>query len=153
MLVLGGIHMVVKNKTNVYETHYHFVFVTKYRAIIFETNKQQSDMKDIMIQISKEQDFEVESIEIMPDHVHLMVTFKPKYSISEIVKKLKGTSARRWFLEYPETKEKLWDGHLWTPSYYAGTLGNVSKEIVKEYIENQLTEYNAGRPRRDSPHE
>lgn len=145
--------MVVKNQTNVYETHYHFVFVTKYRANIFNTDIQKESMKRIMMAISLEQDFDIEKIEIMPDHVHLMVTFKPKYAISDIVKKLKGTSARRWLLKHPETKDKLWGGHLWTPSYYAGTLGNVSKEIVKEYIENQLTEYNAGRPRRDSSHE
>ena len=145
--------MVVKTQTNVYETHYHFVFVTKYRQDIFTTKEKQEAMKGIMQKVADEQDFVIENMEVADDHVHLMVTFKPKYAISEIVKKLKGTSARRWFISYPETKEKLWGGHLWTPSYYAGTLGNVSKEIVYQYINEQLTEYNAGRPRRDSPHE
>jgi|LSQX01.3.fsa_nt_gb putative transposase len=145
--------MVVKTQTNVYETHYHFVFVTKYRQDIFTTKEKQEAMKGIMQKVADEQDFVIENMEVADDHVHLMVTFKPKYAISDIVKKLKGTSARRWFISYPETKEKLWGGHLWTPSYYAGTLGNVSKEIVYQYINEQLTEYNAGRPRRDSPHE
>ena len=145
--------MVVKTQTNVYETHYHFVFVTKYRQDIFTTKEKQEAMKGIMQKVAEEQDFVIENMEVADDHVHLMVTFKPKYAISDIVKKLKGTSARRWFISYPETKEKLWGGHLWTPSYYAGTLGNVSKEIVYQYINEQLTEYNAGRPRRDSPHE
>lgn len=145
--------MVVKTQTNIYETHYHFVFVTKYRQDIFTTKEKQEAMKGIMQKVADEQDFVIENMEVADDHVHLMVTFKPKYAISDIVKKLKGTSARRWFISYPETKEKLWGGHLWTPSYYAGTLGNVSKEIVYQYINEQLTEYNAGRPRRDSPHE
>ena len=145
--------MVVKTQTNVYETHYHFVFVTKYRQDIFTTKEKQEAMKGIMQKVADEQDFVIENMEVADDHVHLMVTFKPKYAISDIVKKLKGTSARRWFISYPETKEKLWGGHLWTPSYYAGTLGNVSKEIVYQYINEQLTEYNAGRPRRDSTHE
>ena len=145
--------MVVKTQTNVYETHYHFVFVTKYRQDIFTTKEKQEAMKGIMQKVADEQDFVIENMEVADDHVHLMVTFKPKYAISDIVKKLKGTSARRWFISYPETKEKLWGGHLWTPSYYAGTLGNVSKEILYQYINEQLTEYNAGRPRRDSPHE
>ena len=145
--------MVVETQTNVYETHYHFVFVTKYRQDIFTTKEKQEAMKGIMQKVADEQDFVIENMEVADDHVHLMVTFKPKYAISDIVKKLKGTSARRWFISYPETKEKLWGGHLWTPSYYAGTLGNVSKEIVYQYINEQLTEYNAGRPRRDSPHE
>lgn len=138
--------MVVKTQTNVYETHYHFVFVTKYRQDIFTTKEKQEAMKGIMQKVADEQDFVIENMEVADDHVHLMVTFKPKYAISDIVKKLKGTSARRWFISYPETKEKLWGGHLWTPSYYAGTLGNVSKEIVYQYINEQLTEYNAGRP-------
>lgn len=56
-------------------------------------------------------------------------------------------------MDYLETKEKLWGGHLWTNSYYTGTLGDVSKNYVEEYIENQLKEYNNGRPRRDSSHE
>ena len=145
--------MVVKTQTNVYETHYHFVFVTKYRQDIFTTKEKQEAMKGIMQKVADEQDFVIENMEVADDHVHLMVTFKPKYAISDIVKKLKGTSARRWFISYPETKEKLWGGHLWTPSYYAGTLGNVSKESVYHYINEQLTEYNAGRPRSDSPHE
>lgn len=145
--------MVVKTQTNVYETHYHFVFVTKYRQDIFTTKEKQEAMKGIMQKVADEQDFVIENMEVADDHVHLMVTFKPKYAISDIVKKLKGTSARRWFISYPETKEKLWGGHLWTPSYYAGTLGNVSKESVYHYINEQLTEYNAGRPRRDSPNE
>lgn len=103
--------------------------------------------------VSRKHDFEIEQIEVVDDHLHLMVTFKPKYSITEIVKKLKRSSARKWFVDYPETKKQLSGGHLWTGSYYAGTLGNVSKEDVKQSIENQLTEYNNGRPRRDSSYD
>lgn len=145
--------MVVKTQTNVYDTHYHFVFVTKYRKEIFITDEKRKHMISIMKEIANLHDFEIEQIEVVDDHVHLRVTFKPKYSITEIVKKLKGASARKWFIDYPETKKQLWGGHLWTSSYYAGTLGNGSKEDVKKYIENQLTKYNAGRPRRDSTYD
>ena len=151
--MIGGPYMVVKTQTNVYETHYHFVFVTKYRKEIFTTDEKRQHMISIMKEISKNHDFEIEQIEVIKDHVHLMVTFKPKYSITEVVKKLKGSSARKWFLDYPETKKELWRGHLWTNSYYAGTLGSVSENHVKKYIENQLTEYNNGRPRRDSSYD
>ena len=145
--------MVVKTQTNVHETHYHFVFVTKYRKEIFTTDEKRNHMVNIMREISKAHDFAIEQIEVVDDHTHLMVTFKPKYSITEIVKKLKGASARKWFIDYPETKKELWGGHLWTNSYYAGTLGNVSKSYVKKYIENQLIAYNHGRPRRDSSYD
>lgn len=145
--------MVVKTQTSVYETHYHFVFATKYRKEIFKTDDNKRDMIEIMKEISLVHDFEIEHIEVADDHVRLVVTFKPKYSITEIVKKLKGASARKWFVEYPETKKELWGGHLWASSYYAETLGDVSKSYAEKYIENQLTEYNDGRPRRDSAYD
>ncbi len=145
--------MVVKTQTNVYSTNYHFVFVTKYRKEIFTNDERRNRMVLIMNDIANKHDFEIKQIEVVNDHVHLMVTFKPKYSITEIVKKLKGASARKWFVDYPETKEELWGGHLWSKSYYAGTLGNISKDVVEKYIENQLTEYNSGRPRRDSSYD
>ena len=83
----------------------------------------------------------------MPDHIHMLISFNPKHAASNIVKTLKGKSARRWFKAYPETKAMLWGGHLWAPSYFMSTVGSMSKETVKKYIEHQLTEYNDGRPR------
>ena len=142
--------MVVKKRTNVYECHYHLVCVTKYRKVIFETEEQRYRMRKILEEIAQEHEFLLEKAEICPEHIHLMISFAPTYSGSDIVKKIKGISARRWFLAYPETKKLLWGGHLWSPSYYLGTLGNVSKSTVMAYIENQLREYNNGRPRRDS---
>ena len=145
--------MVIKTQTNVYDTHYHFGCVTKYRKEIITHTEKRNHMISIMKEMSNTHDFDIEDIEVVDDHVHLMITFKPKYSIIEIVKKLKGGSARRWFIDYPEIKKELWRGHLWTNSYHAGTLGNVSKSYVKEYIENQLIEYDNERPRRDSAYD
>ncbi len=99
--------MVVKTQTSVYDTHYHFIFVTKYRKEVFTSEGKRKHMILIMKEVSKNHDFKIEQIEVVSDHAHLMVTFKPKYSITEIVKKLKGSSARKWFLNYPETKEEL----------------------------------------------
>lgn len=142
--------MVVKSRTNVYECHYHLVFVTKYRKDVFKYEAQQEEAKELFFSIAEENDFVIEQIEVLPEHVHMMISFGPTYSISQVVKKIKGIFARKWFIKHPETKGKLWNGQLWSPSYYISTLGNVSKEIVKQYIESQLTEYNNGRPRRDS---
>ena len=76
----------------------------------------------------------------MPDHIHLLVSFKPKYAPANVVKALNGVSARAWFKQYPETKSKLWGGHLWTSSYFMSTLSDMSKETVAHYIENQRPE-------------
>lgn len=84
-------------------------------------------------------DFEIKEMEVMPDHCHLFVSCHPKYSPSNIVKILKGTSARLLFMAFPQIKKTLWGGHLWNPSYYIGTVGNMSKEVVLKYIQNQKT--------------
>jgi putative transposase len=77
-----------------------------------------------------------------------MVPFHPKYAPSKIVQTSKVGSARMWFKAHPETKVTLWGGHLWSGNYFMSTLGNVLKHNVKDYINNQLTKYNTGRPRR-----
>ena len=139
--------MIVKTRTNVYDFNFHLVWVTKYRKEIFTTIEKQNAMQDMLTHICDEHDIVIQSLQVMPDHIHMLISFNPKHAASNIVKTLKGKSARRWFKAYPETKAMLWGGHLWTPSYFMSTVGSMSKETVKKYIENQLTEYNDGRPR------
>lgn len=129
--------MIIKTRTNVYQTSYHLVFVTKYRQSIFNTFDEQTFLKNIFQTIAQEHETIILTQEVMPDHVHLMVSFPPKYSISDVVKKLKGASARHWFIQYPESKKLLWKGHLWHSSYFVSTTGNVSTNIVSDYIKNQ----------------
>ena len=95
-------------------------------------------MKDILKNIAKNKNVIIEHIEVMPDHVHMMISFKPDVAPSNVVKSLKGTSAREWFKLHPETQKLLWGGHLWSSSFFMSTVGNVSKEIVASYIENQM---------------
>lgn len=140
--------MLTKTRTNVYDFNFHLVWVTKYRKEVFTTEALRTDMKQILQTIAQENDIIIQNVEVLSDHIHLMISFHPKVSASKVVQTLKGGSARSWFKQHPETKEQLWGGHLWSPSYFMSTLGNMSKDIVDNYINNQLTEYNAGRPRR-----
>lgn len=140
--------MLKHNRTNVYDFNFHLVFVTKYRKQIFTSKKTQDVMNEILYGIAKNNDTEIKYIEVMPDYIHMIVSFSPDKTPSSIVKSFKGTSARQWFKQYPQTKQLLWGGHLWSPNYFISTSGNISKKIVSNYIENQLTEYNSGRPRR-----
>ena len=71
-------------------------------------------------------------MEVMPDHVHVLIDAKPQFYISDMVKIMKGTLARRLFLLHPEMKEKLWGGHLWNPSYCVVTVSDRSREQVEE---------------------
>lgn len=140
--------MIVKTRTAVYDFNFYLVCVTKYRKSIFDTKQKSDDMKTILKSISDKHDIIIQEIEIMPDHIHMLISFNPKHAPSSIVKTLKGKSARYWFEQYPDTKQQLWGGHLWSPSYFMSTLGNMSKHTVEHYIQNQITEYNGGRPRR-----
>ena len=130
--------MLVKERTSVYDFSFHLVFVTKYRKAIFTTDEMQTDMKNILLNIAKNNDVEVNSLEVTPDHVRMLISFKPKYAASSIVKALKGASARAWFKQYPDTKKLLWKGHLWSPSFFMSTVGDTPERAIKDYVESQM---------------
>lgn len=144
--------MLVRTRTKVYDFNVHLVWVTKYRKTLFNTDERRNVMKRIISDIAKANQLTIQRFEVMSDHVQLLVSFDPQRSVANVIKSLKGASARQWFKEFPETKKQLWGGHLWSPSYFVGTVGNVSKNIVAEYIENQLTEYNGPTKSANSSH-
>jgi len=94
-------------------------------------------LKELHEQIAKEKGIMLREQEVMPDHVHLFITAHPKFSPSQIVKIFKGITAKFLFEKFPELRAHMWKGHLWNPSYYCGTMGNVTEDIIKEYIETQ----------------
>ena len=130
--------MIVRNRTNVYDFNFCLVFVTKYRKVIFTNEALRNDMKAILKQLAYDIHIQIEHLEVMPDHVHMMLSFPPNMTPSDVVKNLKGSAARLWFKQHPETKQLLYGGHLWSPSYFMSTIGNVSKDIVASYIESQM---------------
>jgi len=86
-------------------------------------------------EIALSNDFEIEAMEIAEDHVHIFLGFPPRYSISEVVQRLKGKSAREIFQRYPEVKKELWGGEFWEDGYFVRTVGDkVTKDIIKKYI-------------------
>jgi len=120
----------------VYNTNYHFVWSTKYRRKVL-TGKIVEDLKNLHETIAKQKGVMLVTQEIMPDHVHLFIIMHPKFAPANIVKIFKGITAKKLFEMHPELKNKLWNGHLWNPSYYVGTCGDTTKETVKMYIETQ----------------
>lgn len=125
-----------RNRNSVYQIGYHLVWCTKYRKPLLN-GMVETDLSELFQQIAEENQFTVEELEIMPDHVHLFISASPNHLVASIVKALKGVSARLLFKKHPELKEQLWGGHLWNPSYYVGTVGQISEEIVRRYIEEQ----------------
>ncbi len=129
----------ISGRTCVYNIGYHIVWSTKYRKKVLE-GKIESRLKILFQEIANEFEFEIKEMEVMPDHCHVFVSCHPKKAPSNIVKCLKGITARKLFLEFPSIKKNLWDGHLWNPSYYIGTVGSMSKDVVLRYIQNQKAE-------------
>lgn len=120
----------------VYLTWYHFVWSVKYRRKVL-VDEVATTTKEVLLTLCEKQGYEVRAIEIMPDHVHLFISVEPKVPLTEVAKAIKGGSARMIFTKHPELRNKLWKGHLWNPSYFVGTAGNVSAETIQRYIENQ----------------
>ena len=129
----------IETRTSVYDFHFHLVFVTKYRKSIFDTTEKQEELKTLLYSFAEKNGSTIEGVEVMPDHVHLVLSFPPKFAPSSIVKSFKGAAAREWFKLHPEDKQKLYKGHLWSPSFFMRTVGVVSRETVMEYVKNQHT--------------
>ncbi len=123
-----------KNAGAVFSLKYHLVWCPKYRRPVL-TEAVASRLAEIIAQVADELDATIHVHEIMPDHVHLFIESDPRWSVAEIVNRLKGASSRLLRSEFPHLKSRL--PTLWTKSYYAGTIGSVSEETVRNYIENQ----------------
>ena len=102
----------IQNRTNVYDFHFHLVFVTKYRKVIFDTESKREELKSLLYNFAIKNGTTTEAVEIMPDHVHMVLSIPPKFAPSSIVKSFKGAAAREWFKHHPEDKKKLYKGHL-----------------------------------------
>jgi putative transposase len=121
----------------VFRLHVHLVFVTKYRRGVF-TKAILDDLRPVLASVCR--DFEAELVEFdgEEDHVHLLVNYPPKVAISTLVNSLKGVSSRLIREKHhTQIRQKLWGGHLWSPSYFAGSCGGASLSIIRQYIENQ----------------
>lgn len=141
--------MLIHNRSNVVDFNFHLVLVTKYRKPIFSNATYQQGIRAILQSIADNNDIIIQTMEVMPDHVHLLISFPPKMAPSSAVKSLKGSSGREWFKQFPETEAMLWKKHLWTGSFFMSTVGNVSKNIVEAYIKNQK-QRPIGRPKKSS---
>ena len=123
----------------VFNLHVHLVFVAKYRRQVF-TKEILDDMRGIFESVCT--DFEAELVEFdgEHDHVHLLVNYPPKVSVSKLVNSLKGVSSRMIRKKnYPSIQQKLWGNALWSPSYFAGSCGGAPITIIRQYIEQQQT--------------
>ena len=116
-----------------YHIHYHIVWVPKHRRFLLEGEVSRS-LRGILGGIAAKKGWELHSVDIQPDHVHLAVSVPPQFAPSEIVKLFKGISARLLLIRYPDLARKSGRGTLWAPSYYIATAGGISGDVICQYI-------------------
>lgn len=126
-----------RGRTCVFVLHVHLVFVTKYRRRVF-TKPVLSDLREIFQSVCSDFGAILVECEGEKDHVHLLVNYPPKISITKLVNSLKGVSSRMIRKKnYPSIMKHLCGGALWSPSYFSGSCGGAPISIVKQYIEQQ----------------
>jgi len=123
-----------RTRTLVYSCQYHVVFCPKYRRKVL-TSPIDTRLKELFLEKQEEYGYRALDMEVMPDHVHLLLDADPTVGIDKIVRQIKGYTARTIRAEYPWMKKRL--PSLWTRSRFISTVGTVSLETVKRYIENQ----------------
>lgn len=121
---------------SVYCFQFHYVACVKYRNKILN-NKVSERLKEINKSVAEHFGIEIIEQETDKDHIHILFSSKPQIEISKFVNSLKSVSARLLFREFPEIKKQLWNGHLWGPSYFLATTGQVTLDILKKYVESQ----------------
>lgn len=113
----------------------HIVWVTKYRYKVL-TGDIQSRCRDLVRQICDADDVRILKGVVSQDHVHLHVEYRPSLALSDLVKRLKGRSSRRIQEEFPEIGKRYWGRHFWAIGYGIWSTGNITDEMVKEYLEH-----------------
>ena len=128
---------VKRAKHAVYDLKYHIVWIPKYRKVILKDSVAES-LKTIFYGIAERYEMEIDTLEVMPDHVHVFLIAPPKYSPSHVVQILKSVSARELFSVHPELRKELWGGELWSDGYFVRSVGDeVTADVIRRYIKLQ----------------
>ena len=101
-------------------------------------------LKEVFQQIAEEYEFDIDTMEVVEDHVHIFVAVPPRYSPSQVVQIFKSVSAREVFKKFPKLRRQLWAGEFWSDGYFVRSVGDkVTADIIRRYIEYQTHEENS----------
>ncbi len=120
----------------VHRLSYHIVFIPKYRHRILR-GEVSTRLKKLFYQCAEMNRWWIEELEVMPDHVHILLKLPPTVTVAKAVQLIKGGSSRVIRLEYPELEEWLWGDSLWADGYFAESVGRVHESTIKKYIQDQ----------------
>ncbi len=123
-----------------YDIQYHIVWTTKYRYKVL-INKIALRAREIIRQCCNSMDVTIIKGSVGKEHIHILVSCPPSLSVSKLIQQIKGKTSRVLLNEYKDLKRRYWGQHLWSSGYFCRSVGTVTQEIIKEYIENQADEY------------
>src|SRR3989338_4956888 len=119
-----------------YDLKVHLVFIPKYRKRVL-TGQIGTKVRDLIRQICTENDIEIVSGKVAPNHVHIFVSYPPYLSVSEMMQKIKGKSSYKILASFPDLKNVFWGRHFWARGYLAVSSGHITDEMIQQYIESQ----------------
>ena len=119
-----------------YDLKVHIVWITKYRKKVLRGDISLR-VRELLREICKANDVVIIKGHVSLDHVHLLLSYPANISVSKLVQYLKGKTSRRLLQDYSEMRKLFWGQHLWARGYFAASVGTVTDEVVKEYIERQ----------------
>ena len=131
-----------KTSHSVYDIKFHFVWITKYRKPLL-SGSIGTRLRDLIREICKTMDIEIIKGHVSKDHVHLFASVPPYHSVSQVMKRLKGKTSRRLLSESRILAKQCWGRHLWARGYFAASSGNVTDDVIAQYIEQQAIEERA----------
>ena len=126
-----------KSSHSTFSIQLHLCWITKYRYKILQ-GQIAHRAKELIRRICVEENVEILSGSVSPDHIHILISIDPSISVSHLVKYLKGKTSRKLQQEFPELKKKYWGQHLWARGYFAVSVGNVTAKMIQEYIEHHF---------------
>ncbi|RXM74235.1 IS200/IS605 family transposase [Clostridium tetani] len=124
------------NNNIVYSCKYHIVWCPKYRRKVLIGNVE-TRLKELLIETCADIEVDIIKIELMPDHVYMIIEVDPQFGVHKAIKRMKGRTSKMLRQEFPHLKTKL--PTLWTNSYFVSTVGGAPLSAIKQYIENQKT--------------
>jgi len=120
----------------VFEIHLHLVWTTKYRRPAL-TGEVALRVRDLIREICSQPEVTIMKGHVAKDHLHLFVSIPPQVTISRLIQWLKGKTAYKLLGEFPHLQKQFWGRHLWARGYFCCSSGNVTDEVIAEYIANQ----------------
>ena len=123
-----------------YDIEYHIVWTTKYRYRVLD-GKIALRTRQLIRESCNSMDVTIIKGAIGREHVHILVSCPPSLSVSKLVQQLKGKTSRKLQQEFQELRKRYWGQHLWSTGYFCRSVGTVTRDVIKDYIENQIDEH------------